>query len=304
MTAVCRLTGLNASTLRTWERRYGVPAPERNDGNRRRYSAGEVDRLVAIATLLGRGHAITNLAGMSFTALLDLVAKGEAESPANAAAQALHRRGVECLENRDFVGFRGRLVEALTLLSPLDAIDGVFAPILRHMGEAWSRGDLPVHAEHLASAIMRQVVSIAAATRTPAELHARLLFTTLTGDRHELGAIFAWYLTSVAGHDALYLGPDLDVAEIVAGAEALDVDVVVLSVTTDATGHEVAQERLARLRASLGERSELWIGSSPALTMSMSLEAHKEGIRTFHDYRSFAGALSDLRDKRFQSGPA
>ncbi|WP_235679397.1 MerR family transcriptional regulator [Aquibium microcysteis] len=296
MTAVCRLTGLNASTLRTWERRYGVPAPERSEGNRRRYSAGEVDRLVAIATLLGRGHAITTLAGMSFTALLDLVAKGEAESTENAAAQALYRRAVESLENRDFVGFRARLVEALTLLSPLDAIESVFAPLLRHMGEAWSRGDLPVHAEHLASAIMRQVVSIAAATRTPAELHVRLLFSTLAGDRHELGAIFAWYLALAAGHDALYLGPDLDVDEIVAGAEALDVDVVVLSVTTDATGLDVARERLERLGASLGNRRELWIGSSPAL--SVNREADEQAIRTFHDYSSFAGALSDVRERR------
>ena len=42
--AVSQATGIPSETLRTWERRYGFPSPERSDGGHRQYNASIVER--------------------------------------------------------------------------------------------------------------------------------------------------------------------------------------------------------------------------------------------------------------------
>ena len=43
--AVVQQTGLKPDTLRAWERRYGLPTPERSSGGHRLYSKHDVDTL-------------------------------------------------------------------------------------------------------------------------------------------------------------------------------------------------------------------------------------------------------------------
>ncbi len=45
------ITGIPAQTIRTWERRYGIFAPQRTLQNERRYSRQDVELLQQIALL-------------------------------------------------------------------------------------------------------------------------------------------------------------------------------------------------------------------------------------------------------------
>ncbi len=51
---VARTLGVTVSTLRSWERRYGVVAPARTEGGHRRFTEGEVERLSRFAELARR----------------------------------------------------------------------------------------------------------------------------------------------------------------------------------------------------------------------------------------------------------
>ena len=53
---VAALTGVPAETLRTWERRYGFPAPERSEGGHRLYSSGTVSRLRQAVRAIDMGY--------------------------------------------------------------------------------------------------------------------------------------------------------------------------------------------------------------------------------------------------------
>lgn len=55
---VARQTGVNAITLRAWERRYGLVVPQRTPKGHRLYSAEHVQRIMAILTWLNRGVAV------------------------------------------------------------------------------------------------------------------------------------------------------------------------------------------------------------------------------------------------------
>lgn len=60
-----RLAGLPVTTLRVWERRYGVVAAPKTSTGQRLYSALDVQRLRLLKRLTDCGHAIGSVAGLS-----------------------------------------------------------------------------------------------------------------------------------------------------------------------------------------------------------------------------------------------
>ncbi|WP_268799605.1 MerR family transcriptional regulator [Pseudomonas huanghezhanensis] len=58
---IARLTGVNAVTLRAWERRYGLIVPHRTPKGHRLYSNEHVQRVQAILTWLNRGVSVSQV---------------------------------------------------------------------------------------------------------------------------------------------------------------------------------------------------------------------------------------------------
>lgn len=61
---VARITGVNAVTLRAWERRYGLIVPHRTPKGHRLYSEEHVTRIQAILTWLDRGVSVSQVKGL------------------------------------------------------------------------------------------------------------------------------------------------------------------------------------------------------------------------------------------------
>jgi MerR family transcriptional regulator, light-induced transcriptional regulator len=72
--AVARMIGMPVATLRVWERRYGVSAPELTTSGQRLYSGADVRRLGLLRQLTDRGHAISSLASLDMRQLQAVVA--------------------------------------------------------------------------------------------------------------------------------------------------------------------------------------------------------------------------------------
>lgn len=66
---VSRLTGIQPSTLRMWERRYGLVDPGRTVGRSRRYNDDDIYRLVLVKSLVDAGHQIGTVAAMTIEEL-------------------------------------------------------------------------------------------------------------------------------------------------------------------------------------------------------------------------------------------
>ncbi len=67
--AVARLAGLPVTTLRVWERRYGVVDAPKTATGQRLYSNHDVQRLRLLKRLTDNGHAIGTLAGLTLETL-------------------------------------------------------------------------------------------------------------------------------------------------------------------------------------------------------------------------------------------
>jgi hypothetical protein len=83
--AVARRLGVAPSTLRTWNRRYGIGARELSPGRHRRYTAEDITRLEHMQKLILRGAAPADAARAALTAP---VAPGPAQAVADGGAVA------------------------------------------------------------------------------------------------------------------------------------------------------------------------------------------------------------------------
>src|SRR5947209_8781126 len=62
--AVEKVSGLSSRTLRSWERRYGVPTPQRDDQGRRLYSERDVAIVRWLVARVQQGVAISRAAAL------------------------------------------------------------------------------------------------------------------------------------------------------------------------------------------------------------------------------------------------
>uniref|UniRef100_UPI0031CEA73E MerR family transcriptional regulator n=1 Tax=Saccharothrix mutabilis TaxID=33921 RepID=UPI0031CEA73E len=70
--AVARMLGVSPTTLRTWDRRYGLGPSTREEGRHRRYSEEDVSRLRHMLALTGRGVAPAAAAAIAMGRTLDV----------------------------------------------------------------------------------------------------------------------------------------------------------------------------------------------------------------------------------------
>lgn len=257
ISAVCRLTGLNSSTIRTWERRYGIPEVARAGNGRRLYTEDQVQYLKGVAGLVAQGHAISDLAGLSLPQIQDAIAKGDAREAE--PRSPYHERLIELLRRNDVIGYRRLLSDAIAFLAPSDVVCTVIGPVMREIGARWERGELSIFQEHMATAVTRQLLLTAAGSWRGAQSSQRLIFTTLEGDLHEIGILCAWYITTASNFDAVYLGPNLPNAEIAQAAKVFKADAVVISLSScERAAQQV--KTIERLHKLLKGTAALWVG--------------------------------------------
>lgn len=251
--AVSRLTGLSSHVLRAWERRYQAVSPLRTAGGTRRYRESDVARLRLLAAATRAGHRIGDIAGLSEAELRDRTI-GPDQEP-----RPPLRRILETIEQLDADEASRLLGLQLAALGSREFVAAVAEPMLREVGERWEQGNLCVAGEHLASASVRNLLGLALRRSSRSSSSAPILFTTLPGEQHELGALACAVIALDLGANAIYLGPNLPTGEVVAAAGTTRAGTVAVSTSQCAPARQ--RERAVRqLRQALPRDVALWIG--------------------------------------------
>src|SRR3974377_1419159 len=104
--AVVRETGLKPDTIRAWERRYGVPKPDRTPGRHRLYTQHDIDLL---KWMNARQHE-----GMSISRIVDLWKSLEAQGqdPLLVAAHGMAAKPIPLGEAGELANLRREWVNA------------------------------------------------------------------------------------------------------------------------------------------------------------------------------------------------
>jgi MerR family transcriptional regulator, light-induced transcriptional regulator len=78
--AVVQHTGIPASSLRAWEKRYGLPAPVRKPNGHRVYTRSDVEKLLRIKALMAQGMTVSQAcAQLAYAAAPAPAGAGEVE---------------------------------------------------------------------------------------------------------------------------------------------------------------------------------------------------------------------------------
>ncbi len=271
--ALARATGIPAPTLRTWERRYGWPEPERKPSGHRVYPARIVGRLRKVARLLGRGHRPADVLTLA-TADLDalLVLPGPAATvaatpprhvPSTATADPALEEMLQAVVAFDRQALTGLLREGWIRLGPLSFLEGQAADLMREVGSAWHSGRFGVRHEHFASACLAGFLR---EVREPLDRQARgprVVAAMLPGDAHEGGLLMASVVLALRGCRLVYLGADTPIEQIACAAREGEAAAVAVSVSA-AFPVRRARRELAALQGALPRRVLLWTGGAGA----------------------------------------
>jgi methanogenic corrinoid protein MtbC1 len=304
--AVTRFTGLTADAIRVWERRYGAVKPVRTAGQARRYSADEVRRLLLLHEAVRRGHSIGDVARLpdaDLRALLEqssvlrrtrdtLAGSGDLEQDGVAAEGIVQEYlgAVSRFETRRSLEVLGT---AATMMLPERFLSDVALPILDEVGTRWSRADMSVAQEHVASAQVRAFLSsLLRMAPAPVVGARRVLVGTPAGHRHEMGALMAAYVATVRGWDAVYVGPDLPLEELALAVGMARADLVMLSLICDVPPRE--RKALVDGLARLASRVPVWVGAPQGhFIHTADIDA-----RRFTRLEELGPALDAFRSKR------
>ncbi|MDQ2811102.1 MAG: MerR family transcriptional regulator [Actinomycetota bacterium] len=150
---VARRLGIAVSTLRSWDRRYGLGPSVRDPGRHRRYHQRDVYRLTLMRQLTIDGVAAAEAARIARelrdpSAAAEIVPGAEETAPAGAHIARSLRRAAVALDP----GVLDRLIHTALTQGVVQAWTTAFAPALREVGDRYTTISRYIAAEHLLSA--------------------------------------------------------------------------------------------------------------------------------------------------------
>ena len=127
---VARQTGVNAVTLRAWERRYGLIVPQRTPKGHRLFNAEHVQRIQTILTWLNRGVPVSQVKQLIDNAQpVDDSIENEWQSLRQTLVQAI----AQLAERRVDDVFN----QAMALYPPRTLCEQLLLPLLKELEQRW-----------------------------------------------------------------------------------------------------------------------------------------------------------------------
>jgi DNA-binding transcriptional MerR regulator len=299
--AVERDTGIGKDALRVWERRYGFPSPGRDAHDERVYPAEQVETLRMVKRLLDAGHRpgrLLKLPPEEIRALADAQAATQALAASGGAPPESLAPFVETILRHDAPALRHELGRMLARLGAARFVSELVAPLNVAVGEAWMSGRMAVYEEHSyteeVQVVMRQ--AIAQMPDPPASGHPRVLLSTFPGEPHGLGLLMAETLLRLESCPCVSLGVQTPVLDIVRAAEAHEVDIVAIGLSS-AMGPQQVIDALSDLRGLLPAARELWVGGSATVLQRRPVA----GVRVLRQLHEIAPAVRAWRETRAAS---
>ena len=226
---ISALTGVNAITLRAWERRYGLIRPLRSPKGHRLYTHQHVELIRRVLALVERGVPISRVGEVI-----------EAESAARTGSSAgdgpwrHYVEGMTAAIARFDEPELDRVYDGALSVHSVDAVTRqVTLPLLAHLGERWH--DLPgaIAEEHFFSTYLRSKLGARLQHRMRYASGPRILAACAPGEQHEIGLLLFALEAQDAGLRTVVLGADTPLDDVAVALLRSGCDAVVLSLSVD-----------------------------------------------------------------------
>jgi MerR family transcriptional regulator, light-induced transcriptional regulator len=236
--AVARETGVPADTFRAWERRYGVPRPQRTAGGHRLYSERDIATIRWLRDRTDEGVNISH-AVMLLTNTLDPT---ETAPEGNDEARAFRQLADEIVEALTIFNSPQAdqiLSEAFSIYPLERVLLELVQPAMVEIGERWHRGEINVAVEHFATQFVRRKLASLLSIFEGGARRATIVVGCAPGELHDLGALLSALFLVRRGWHVVYLGPQVPLFDLLETVEAVKPSLVCLSASTMETALEL-----------------------------------------------------------------
>ena len=226
--------GVPATTLRQWERRYGLPRPQRNASGYRLYSADDVSVIEFICRRLDEGVSASRaaeLARAQFTAAPSRafgIAPEAAPSEVSGVAAL-----VKLLLTADLAGAEVLLAQVHAAQGTESLLIHFIQPALKSIGEKWQRGEITLSHEHQASAFLRSKVAQLLDAAGHSRFGPKVVAACGPNEYHEIGLLMLCVVLRRKGVQVQYLGANTPLGDLGIYARSVGAQAILLSVNSD-----------------------------------------------------------------------
>ncbi|NDJ54029.1 MAG: MerR family transcriptional regulator, partial [Chloroflexi bacterium] len=222
--AVIKETGLKPDTLRAWERRYGLPHPQRTAGGHRLYSQNDIDTVKWLIARQREGLSISRAVDLwqsleqegkdpfdEFTeessySLTDLSVEG--------TITELRERWIDACMAFNEQEAKQILTQAFAIYPPETVCIEMLQKGIRDIGQEWYEGNVTVQQEHFASAqAMGRLEALVAAAPPPTRA-GRLIVACPPEEMHTFSPLLLTLLLRRRGWEVIYLGANVPIVRL------------------------------------------------------------------------------------------
>ncbi|MGA9103410.1 MerR family transcriptional regulator [Aeromicrobium sp.] len=286
--AVSSRLSVTASTLRTWERRYGVGPSFRTQGGHRRYTEQDIERVELMRRLLTRGVSARDAARVARSLDgegLDLALRDRNGDPTGASPTQDLLTAVASGDRDEL----SRLFASVLRQTPvIEAWRDVLAPVLRQMTTESGSGAGAEAADAASAAselLVRELSALLAFEQQPDRGHTHILFARSLPAVEAIPLMVLEVALVQAGVTTRTVGPELDGRAVAALATRLRPDLLLT------WGHPPTPP----LRRAMSELEGVTsvIRALPAWPKEMSLRFGFEGPVVSTDVEDAVGIILD-----------
>lgn len=278
---VLNQTGIAADTLRAWERRYGLPVPQRTAGGHRLYSEYDIETIKWLLARQSEGLSISRavdlwneqtasgsdpLAGAVSTASASPLAVPPARPDSTLAT--LRTDWIQACTDFDETAAEQTLNQAFSLF-PVEAVClELIQKGMADIGSLWYENRLSVQQEHFASSLaMRRLDALLSAAPAPTRKET-ILVGCPADEWHTFTPLLIALLLRRRGYKVVYLGANVPAPRFVETVKDTKANLVLLvaqqlvsAATLQSAAHALASKdipvafggRIFNLRPSLKE---------------------------------------------------
>ena len=222
---IANLTGVNAFTIRIWEKRYNLTSPQRTDTNIRVYSQDDLHKILAVAMLVKRGFKISEVARLPLAQLSEKLRtletmQDDPESKVNAllaAADHFDEQQFEKILNREILssGFERAMIDTVV-------------PMVSVLEQRWILSPVFQSVKQFAYDLIRRKIILAADSEPICHGNNKFLIFSTRADDCEMILIFIAYILKKYRFPLVYAGENISIATAALTAESAGCSHVVM----------------------------------------------------------------------------
>ena len=207
------LTGIKSHTLRIWEQRFSFLKPKRTDTNIRYYDDEDLKLLLNISVLNNHNVKISEIVKMTASEMSNSIIKLSDNS-----SKFTHQIKdlISSMMSFDELGFHNKLNELINEIGLEETYINILLPFLTEVGMFWQIGTIQPSHEHFASNIIKQKLfcHIDNQVANKGECRKKFLLFLPETETHSLSLLFANYIIRSRGHDVIFLGQEVSLADL------------------------------------------------------------------------------------------